>query len=371
MDKLKKNITFLYIGGFELPDKNAAAQRVVSIGKILRELNYNVYFSGISKSNILNGIALGFQYNSTQYPTNIFSWVKYSLGRNIIKHIKQINPDYVITYNYPAVAQERIIRFCHKRGIKVIGDITEWYSYTNIVKHFDSTLRMRYSNKNLDGIIAISRYLEKFYKEYPVLYLPPLVDKHEQKWVHTRQKHDTNLIRLIYVGSPAGGKDRLDYILNGLNKVGHNKFVIDIVGITQEQYQSVYTYHDISQLNVTFHGRLEHLEALELLKNSDFQIFFRDSIRSNNAGFPTKLVESISAKIPVITNRISNISEYIVHGKNGFIIDDPTEDNIVNILREVAKLNYEQIYEMKKNCDDNIFDYRNYINTLKTFVDIL
>lgn len=34
----------LYIGGFELPDKNAAAQRVLSIGKAYRLLGYDVLF---------------------------------------------------------------------------------------------------------------------------------------------------------------------------------------------------------------------------------------------------------------------------------------------------------------------------------------
>ena len=36
--------TILYIGGFELPDKNAAAHRVVANGKALRELGYSVVF---------------------------------------------------------------------------------------------------------------------------------------------------------------------------------------------------------------------------------------------------------------------------------------------------------------------------------------
>lgn len=42
--------TILYIGGFELPDKNAAAQRVVANAKALRDLNYNVVFIGITKT---------------------------------------------------------------------------------------------------------------------------------------------------------------------------------------------------------------------------------------------------------------------------------------------------------------------------------
>ena len=36
--------TVLYIGGFELPDKNAAAHRVVGIAKGLKTLGYNVVF---------------------------------------------------------------------------------------------------------------------------------------------------------------------------------------------------------------------------------------------------------------------------------------------------------------------------------------
>lgn len=42
--------TIIYVGGFELPDKNAAAQRVLSIAKILRELGYDVIFLGVDKT---------------------------------------------------------------------------------------------------------------------------------------------------------------------------------------------------------------------------------------------------------------------------------------------------------------------------------
>ena len=41
--------TILYVGGFELPDKNAAAHRVLSNGKILRDLGYKVVFIDVDK----------------------------------------------------------------------------------------------------------------------------------------------------------------------------------------------------------------------------------------------------------------------------------------------------------------------------------
>ena len=39
-----KGKKILYIGGFELPDKNAAAQRVVGNSYILKNLGYEIIF---------------------------------------------------------------------------------------------------------------------------------------------------------------------------------------------------------------------------------------------------------------------------------------------------------------------------------------
>ena len=36
--------TFVYIGGFRLPDKNAAAHRVMSVAKNLQNLGYSITF---------------------------------------------------------------------------------------------------------------------------------------------------------------------------------------------------------------------------------------------------------------------------------------------------------------------------------------
>ena len=48
----------LYIGGFEMPNKNAAAQRVLSIAKALREGGYDTLFYGITKSEDYVGCSL-------------------------------------------------------------------------------------------------------------------------------------------------------------------------------------------------------------------------------------------------------------------------------------------------------------------------
>ena len=66
--------TILYVGGFELPDKNAAAHRVVSNAKILKALGFQVVFLDINRSTKKSVLhtkttSFGFPRYSMQYRT--------------------------------------------------------------------------------------------------------------------------------------------------------------------------------------------------------------------------------------------------------------------------------------------------------------
>lgn len=358
----------LYIGGFEMPDKNAAAQRVLSIAKALREAGYGTQFYGITQSGDTEGEVDGFHYEAYPHPNGTKAWFKYALGHGVINYIRQNAPDYVFLYNYPAIAQEKVIRYCRKRGIRTVGDITEWYRPTSLPKRIDTYFRMRISNRHLDGIIAISRYLAKYYKRNKLIQLPPLVDKKEEKWNITPAERQDEKIHLVYIGT-GSIKDRLDKIVKGIHQTGAEKFHLDVIGITAEQYSMIYNQAlDYKDVDVIFHGRLPHRDAMKYLMNADFQIFFRDFIRVNNAGFPTKLVESMSAGVPVITNRISNIEDYIRNGENSFMIEHPGEDEICEVLKRVSTLSRDEIDNIKSKCLKEEFDYRKYVKRLEMFM---
>jgi len=357
----------LYIGGFEMPDKNAAAQRVLSIAKAMRDLGYETFFYGISQSNDFKGTIDGFHYEAYPHPKGTAEWFKYALGWGVIDYIKQKSPDYVFLYNYPAVAQERVISYCKRHGIKTVGDITEWYRPTSLPKRIDTWYRMRISNWHLDGIIAISRYLANYYEGKTLIQLPPLVDKQEEKWHIQPTEYDDERIRLVYIGT-GSVKDRLDKIIEGVYQSGANRFHLDVIGINKDQFCEIYQQKVREEIDVVFHGRLQHQEALRYLMSADFQIFFRDNIRVNNAGFPTKFVESMSAGIPVITNRISNIGDYINNGINSFMIEHPEEGEIGEVLKRVSNLSKSEINSIKKNCLINEFDYRNYCGSIGAFI---
>lgn len=355
----------VYVGGFEMPDKNAAAQRVLANAMTLREMGYDIAFIGPTRdrSNTIYEFH-GFKCDYIDYPKGLKQWGRYITTFVSIDKIFEYNPDYVILYNFPAVASLKILKACHKRGVKVIHDLTEWevsagWSSREIIRKIDINLRMHYCMKKMDGIIAISRYLYEYYSRYTkTILVPPTVDLNNPKFNRDRLLVSNTPIQLVYAGSiGAGNKERLDYIINTVSKVEALK--LTVVGLTVEQYESAYGSIPFECSNIVFKGRVPHKEAVNIVCHSDFQMLIRENTLKNKAGFPTKFVESMSCCTPVIATVSSNICDYLEDGKNGFIVDE--NNSLQTILEKVAKLSKEEVVAMKGNCRNFTgFDYSNY-----------
>ena len=106
-----------------MPDKNAAAQRVMANALLLREMGFEVSFIGPTKDRA-NAVAEanGFKCEYVDYPTGTMQWLKYITEFVSTEKILVHKPGYVVLYNFPAVASLKILKACHKNGIKVIHD---------------------------------------------------------------------------------------------------------------------------------------------------------------------------------------------------------------------------------------------------------
>lgn len=362
----------LYLGGFELPDLNAAAQRVIAIAKTIRLIGCDVEFIGVTNHDREVGRERqfeGFRYTSVKYPQSIKEWLYHITKFLPLETLDKNKPDVVILYNFPAYSQKRIIKYCKKRKIKVIADITEWYlteGYTlrDIIKRFDTKQRMCNYNFRVDGIIAISRYLYDYYRtKVPTVYVPATVDLSEEKW--NRNIHSgivTKPIKLVYAGSPGSGfKDKLDTIVRSIS--GRDDFILNIVGITKGQYDNTFTYN-ATYTNITFCGRVSHENALKIISNSDFDVIIREDNLATKAGFPTKFVEAYSCGVPVIATPSSNIKDYLKNGENGFLIDE--NQSFDQVLDKISKMSDNELLLIKKNAMSIYdFDYHNYINEIE------
>ena len=362
---MKKRV--LYVGGFEMPDGNAAAQRVLNIAKSIQE-NFYVKFLGLTHSDNFRGDADGFVYENLKYPVTKIEWMTHLAGSRELEYVMKEKPDVVIAYNYPALGLFRLQRYCKKNGIKLIGDITEWYHPHNVLKWIDTEWRMRILLKNLNGLIVISSFLARYYSNCRITRVPPTVDLQSPLWKNENQKGNKAFITLLYVGSPArGDKDKLDSMIDAITQ--YPNLLLKLVGITEEQYKQLYHRSEVPN-NVLFAGRMPHVEAVKELKKADFSIFFRDPTRVNNAGFPTKYVESVAAGVPVITNHFSDLPEIVIQGKNGFIADNNPE-SVNKTVQMVANLSVGDLESMKQYCKEHRgnFDYRHYSMILNRFIE--
>jgi glycosyltransferase involved in cell wall biosynthesis len=402
--RMSSRRTIIYIGGFELPDKNAAAQRVLANGKLFRDLGFEVVLIGVDQGLASdNPLAdtettyLGFTIFSVPKPKTKLQWLNH-LTR--VKSLASLVEDrysntlaMVVCYNYPAVALWNIRRMCQKHGARFVPDVTEWYSSAGkgfifgVLKWADTALRMHVMNYLSHGMITTSSLITKKYRKingFPVVELPTLFDKD----VFPRSdfiKSVANVLRLIYIGNAAfvlehvkkdrsNIKDRLDLVIKLVFALNQSGIAVhlDVYGLNEGDYLKIYPEHSCLILQdpplVQFHGQKPHKVIIRAIRNSDLSIFFRSPSRVTESGFPTKLSESITCGTPVITNRLRNQENYV--GTTGIYFVDPSNiKDAVDHLTILLQTECHDIDAVKRRCDrDAPFDYRNYMPMVEKFV---
>lgn len=376
--------TIVYIGG-ELPDKNAAAHRILSNAKALSEYGYNLVFISESKASSQdvmlssNGV-LGFDTWYIRYPRNSKEWLKRVVSASRFKNIISKYEDVaaVIYYDPSALPLLSLKGFCKNKNITLFSDCTEWHDTKHlkgikrIVKAFDINSTLKYAQKKIDGVIVISSYWDKIYKNQNTLTLLPLIDLKDSKWQNNFK--EPNVLSFAYAGTPGYTKDRLNTILEALYEFRDTTFRFDIVGVTKDDYLKMYPEHStiISGMSdkVSFHGRKPHQETLDFVKKVDFSFLIRSSTRKNNAGFPTKFGESIACGTPVIASHFSDVAPIVEEHKLGVLVKDSETESIKQGLKKVFAMHRSEIRQFKERClDCTLFDYRTYSEELGHFIE--
>ena len=366
----------LYIGGFELPDKNAAAHRVLAIAKALRDNGTEVIFLGVSKSNNERDVlstkteVQGFISYSVPYPKEKKEWVEYLISSKSAKILieKYGSIDSVICYNYQAIAFNHLRKYCKTKGIKIYSDCTEWYNTEGasiafkVFKGFDTWYRMTVVQKKLDGLLVISNYLKEYYSSCKnVIVVPPLVDCKEKKW-EIPQKELGSTVNFVYAGQP-GNKDKIGEIIVAFRElIKSYDCKLHVVGISKKQFldsNPEFKEKDIPD-SVVFLGRVSHTQSIAYLKGSDCSLIIRDSTRTNNAGFPTKFAEAVTLGVGVIATDISDLKKYAAELDNIMIVQGTLEDTMNQFTARILREG-----KAKKPCD--LFDYRKWMEILAEF----
>ena len=395
--------TVIYIGNFKAGIMDAQTQLIIGNCRILEELGYQPVLIG-NDPTLANPQDIFPSENQIQgYPCFNISFSKgvrdLVKARRIHSQIQRVLNRYadglhaVICYGSPAFGIELYFlkNWCRRHGVRFLANVVD-LSATNHgtpIQKFIKTLDRRIIEgtiiKNADGIIAVSEYIDRFYRKHtsvPTVILPPLKDTRE---ILPPNCPENDITRIVYIGVPFpldgrkmeedAYKDRIDLFIDLLCSIRDRvpPFRLDLYGLTREQYLNTVTRHtalleahgDI----LHFHGRISHEESLKCFAEADFSVLFRVKNRMTMAGFSSKLVESISCGTPVILTDTSDCLSYLRDGETCFLLDPEDPDASRERLTEVLNLPRQDIWQKKQQCyASRIFDYRNYIEKMDHFL---
>lgn len=403
MSDMNRQRCVIYIGDFDLRNQNVQAHLVKNNAKILNRLGYKVAFIGVNREATREEIARlpkldvgeGNLFLELENTLSVVGLLKYrSLARRILSFMDEVAQDgqvqFVISYQAPtyAIILKRVAHWCRNNRAKYIvncADITIFNSQP-LLRRIMMTLNWKnlhsINRKYADGLIAVSRYIDKFYqrKGMPSVIIPPLFDDFIEDG-YKLAEHTT----FVYAGSPfvlkknvstVGMKDRLDKIIDlclALSSDGV-KFQLEVIGITKEMYTSCIPRHKgllDANKDILFKGRYSHGDTLNAVRNADFMINYRDKNIMNEAGLSTKLVESVSLGTPVVMNSIGDTFMYLREGVTGYELSgNITQD--VSVLKSLCNKTVEERTKGKINCaGDKTFSLEKYEPIFERFLNVV
>lgn len=269
----------------------------------------------------------------------------------------------------------RIKRYAKKINAKLLHDSVEWYSPEEYKR---GKLSIEYNLKILNNtkiikepwnVIAISKYLENFYSDKGIttIRVPVIMDVFNVKEIN-KVKNDKCIF--VYAGVP-GRKDYLDLMIEGFSMLPQeyrNKFEFHIFGADENQLinQCGVKKQHITKLdkNLVIHGRVKREEVIKWIKKCNYTVLLRDdSLSYAKAGFPTKIVESLTYSTPVICNYSSDLKDYLIDENNAIIVQQFSPQEFCNAIIKGMKQGKDKQKEMQKNARktaEKYFDYRAY-----------
>lgn len=398
---MEKRNFIIYIGDFDLRNENVQAHLVKNNTKILNRLGYSVALIGVNREATLGEIATMHKlavgeenrYLELENTLTVKGLFKYARIAKMIRAFmddvaQQGRVKFVISYQAPSYALilKDVAEWCKRQGAKYIvncADITVFDSQP-LLRRIVMTRNWNYlhkvNRKYADGLIAVSRYIEKFYQKegMPSVIIPPLFDEFVDN-----EYELSSTTTLVYAGTPfvlkknvntVGMKDRLDKIVDLCLKLSVEgvAYQMLVVGITKELYTTCIPRHKDALKNnkdIVFKGRLLHKDTLEAVRNADYMLNIRDHNVMNEAGLSTKVVESVSLGTPVVMNSIGDTFMYLREGITGYELSGD-EKRDVALLKKLCDKSLDDRVTLKKHCaGDRTFALEKYEAKFEQFLE--
>ncbi len=381
------NVLIVHDGFF--PRGTAFAVRLVNFARLFDSIGFKTHI--IASYSKDSNVQCGQIYNFENCTYEITDGNKAKSIDSFIgpKHFMQAVDKYLNNNDVKLVFTSRgisyidaLVKKCASKHIPCVVEQCEWLDISSFkfrwldYRYLKTSYLLQNGYKKVDGIIAISRLLEKHFvlQDIQTIRIPVIIDV-----INTGHSFECNMERLkiVFTGNLGQKKELLYPIISALatDDFLRSRIEFHIYGPTKQQVVDNIGDEEVLKKagdSVTIHGYIEQEKMHEIQKSADFQYFVRPHRKSSNAGFPTKLVESMSVGTPVITNCTGDIPLCVENGVNGYVIEESTK--ISEILHTILRqdLNCRKKMRMKaRETAEEMFDYRLYKGMVYDFFNLV
>lgn len=376
MDRIEYNALFVISSAF--PYGEAFSSRARNLIKLFNTCGYKVFViapqtSGDNKCAELESIDCEIKYVCA--PRTVLALSGIGTAKPYMKAVEEISNkekiDLLISSAMVHV-NDSLYKWSRKNHIPYIMEQCEWYDKSTFKfgkynPYYREHIRLiEKKNKRVDGIIAISTLFEQHYnsQNVPTLRMPTILDIDDISYKIVDKKK--NYVNIVFAGSLGKGKEDLSNVIKALKIINSEQIeiVLDIYGTTRDQLEKNIDNNGAilagTEEYINIRGRIPQSEVESKLREADFSIFIRPTRKSSDAGFPTKLAESMSVGTPVITNNTGDISLYLHDGENGYIPSENSEEAILKVFNRIMHMSEEDLIHMRKKARITANDYFSY-----------
>jgi glycosyltransferase involved in cell wall biosynthesis len=307
--------------------------------------------------------------------------VFFDQGERTIRWLQaqETRPTHVIAYGCYSPFIGRLRAWCERTATPLVADIVEWYDGSHQAGgrlgpfHLSTEHALRRHFHRCAGVIAISRYLEDHYRARgtKVIRVPPTLDVLNAPLGASDRRGGP--LRLVYAGTP-GKKDLLANIIRGVALVDPSGKAVELEVLGPGEADVARLLGGTVPPAVRVRGRVSQAAVAESVGSADFSVLLRRPLRFAQAGFPTKVAESLAVGTPVISNATSDIAEYARDGAEGIICASESPDAFAQGLKRALSLTDVQRVDMRKAARtraERCFDFRSYSTPLNAFIEEL
>jgi glycosyltransferase involved in cell wall biosynthesis len=193
----------------------------------------------------------------------------------------------------------------------------------------------KYILKKAEGVIVLGNKLKHLFEDYyqgnKIFVIPNGADYN----IPTRNK--SNEIKILYLSNLLASKGIEDVFraIEILNSKTDIKSSIDVIGEWYDMHdkKTCLSIKETNNLPIHIHSSKGVTEKFQYLADADIFVF----PPREPEGHPWSIVEAMAARLPVISTDMGAITESVIDGVNGFIVEPKHPEQIADKLELLMK----------------------------------